>query len=104
MDKIKIYLTKDEKTIIRHIKEYGKETPKNFSQVMFHYILSSLRDKGLVVYKSNYDDIYSVKFTIKGAALLESNPELHNPIDWVKWISLGAVTITAIATSLSLFL
>lgn len=102
MDKIKIYLTKDEKLVLGHVKAGNTKPPQCLSNAMFLFVLSSLRDKGLVEYKSSYTDVLSARLTIKGAALIESNPELENPTDWVKWVTLACAAITAVATSLSL--
>ena len=75
----------------------------NITPVMFIYCLSTLKEKGLVDFKSDYDDVVGVRLTIKGRAYIEQNPKLINPIDW-KWMSVIIVTLmTLIVSTINLF-
>ncbi len=99
----RICLTKTERQVLLYVKVNGKSQPRNVTPVMFHYCLSTLREKGLVWFKSNYSDILGAGLTVKGAASMEQNPKLRNPIDW-KWvITLITTSVTAIAATLALF-
>ena len=101
MERIK--LTKEEKQVFLHVEKYGEEQPKCISPVMFHYYLSTLQEKGMVVFVSNYDKIIKAHLTIKGVAYHEQNPLLKNPIDWKSIIILITTIVTSIATTLALF-
>ncbi len=98
-----IYLTKTEKQVLLHVRDNGKKQPRNISPVMFHYSFSTLKEKGLVGFKTDYDEVISAKLTVKGAAYMEQNPKLKNSIDWKGIITLVMTAITAIATTLALF-
>lgn len=102
MERIK--LTKEEKAVLLHVKQSGEKQPKGLSPAVFHYSLSSLQEKGLVKFIANYEEILAADITIKGAAYLEQNPKLSNPIDWIKIITLIMTIITALATTLALFI
>lgn len=100
----RIRLSREEKKVLRHIVGNGEKQPRDTTPIMFHYCLSTLQEKGLVKFRSNYDEILSAKITVKGAAYLEQNPELKNPIDW-KWIiQTVLIAATAVATMLALFI
>lgn len=78
--------------------------PRNITTNQYHHALSTLQEKGLIIFKSNYDQIEDAKTTIKGRAYIDSNPKLKNPIDW-KWIiTTILMAITAIATTFALFI
>ena len=94
MERIK--LTKEEKQVFLHVEKYGEEQPKCISPVMFHYYLSTLQEKGMVVFVSNYDKIIKAHLTIKGEAYCEQNPLLKNPID------LERITLAIASVSLAL--
>lgn len=100
----RIYLTKEEKTVFLHIKDYGNAQPRNLSPVIFHYCLSTLKEKGLIDFSANYDEVRRASLTVKGAAYLEQNPKLINPVDWKGIIILILTSITAISTTLALFI
>lgn len=99
----RIRLTRDEKEVMGHIAANGGKQPAKISPVMFHYSLSTLREKGLADFKSNYGEVIDARLTMKGLAYVEQNPNLKNPVDW-KWIITITLTgITAVATTLALF-
>ena len=81
----RIRLTRDEKHVFLHVNEHREKRPMNITPVMFIYCLSTLKEKGLVDIKSDYDDVVGARLTIKGRAYIEQNPKLINPIDW-KWM------------------
>lgn len=81
MERIK--LTKTEKQVLRHVEEYGEKQPRDITPTMFQYCLSTLREKGMVEFKTNYDEVIKARLTIKGVAYIEQNPRLLNPIDWI---------------------
>ena len=100
----RIRLTRDEKAVFLHVHEHGEKKPMSITPVMFIYCLSTLKEKGLVDFKSNYDEVLGARLTIKGRAYIEQNPKLTNPIDW-KWVITVLLTaITAFATTLALFI
>ena len=100
----RIYLTKDEKRVLRHVKEHGKKQPRNITPTVYSYCLITLQEKGLVVFQVNYDEILYAALTIKGKAYFEQNPSLCNPIDW-KWIiNTSILAIGAMAAVLGLFI
>lgn len=78
-----------EKQVLLHVKERGEEQPRSITLVMFLYCLSTLREKGLVEFKTNCDEVIRAGLTIKGAAYIERNPKLTNPVDWKGIITLG---------------
>lgn len=99
----KIHLSKTEKVVFRHVAEKGGKQPRDVSPVMFQYCLSTLEEKGLVCFRANYDEVLSAELTVKGAAYAEQNPGLRNPVDW-KWIVTATLSaITALATTIALF-
>lgn len=103
-DMERIRLTMDEKHVFLHVNEHGEKRPMNITPVMFIYCLSTLKEKGLVDFKSDYDDVVGARLTIKGRAYIDQNPKLTNPIDW-KWIITAVLTaLTAFATTLALFI
>ena len=103
MDTEKIRLSKDEKRTLRHVAENSKKLPQDITLIMFRYCLSTLREKGLVKFRSKYDEILAAGITIKGAAYLERNPKLRNPVDW-KWVaSITVGLIAAVAAIAALF-
>lgn len=99
----RIYLSNFEKLVFLHVQENGGKVPRNITLVMFHYCLSTLREKGLVEFKVNYDEVIRAGLTVKGAAYLEQNPKLRNPVDWKWLVTTILVAITAVATTLALF-
>ena len=94
----RIRLTRDEKSVFLHVNKHGEKNPMNITPVMFIYCLSTLKEKGLVEFKSNYDEVFGARLTIKGRAYIEQNPKLTNPIDW-KWLSVMIVTSTTLLIS-----
>ncbi|MBR5898822.1 MAG: hypothetical protein IKZ14_05075 [Muribaculaceae bacterium] len=95
----KIYLDDFEKELFRNVCKGDISQPRNLSLNQFHYSLSTLQEKGLIIYKTEYDKIIDIKPTIKGLAYLDTYPRLPNPIDW-RWITsivLSAITTTTLA-------
>ena len=93
MERIK--LTKEEKQVFLHVAKYGDKQPKCISPATFHYCLATLQEKGLVKYKSNYNEILETGLTVKGAMYLEQYPRLRNPIDWERIIlAIASVSLT----------
>ena len=45
--------------------------PRNITINQYHHALSTLQEKGLVIFKSNYDQIEDAKTTIKGRAYID---------------------------------
>ena len=99
----RISLSRTEKAVLRHVCANGGVQPMNITPNMFLYTLSTLQEKGLVQFRSDYDEVTGAKLTIKGRAYLEQNPKLTNPIDWKSIITIIATTTTAIATTIALF-
>lgn len=100
----RIYLDSIEKLLLININNGNFSMPRNITTNQYHHALSTLQEKGLIQFKSNYDQIEDAKTTIKGRAYIDSNPKLKNPIDW-KWIvTTILMAITAIATTLALFI
>ena len=98
----KIYLNDFEKGLFRNVCKGDISQPRNLSLNQFHYSLSTLQEKGLIIYKTEYDKIIDIKPTIKGLAYLDTYPRLSNPIDW-RWIT--SIVLSAItATTLALFI
>lgn len=69
---------------------------------MFPYCLSTLREKELIEFKTNYDEVVKAGLTIRGA-YIEQNPKLANPVGWKGIITLALTALTAIATTATLF-
>lgn len=101
MERIK--LTKSEKQVLLHVVKHGAEQPRNITPIIFHFTLSTLKEKGLIDFIASQSEVVDTKLTIKGKAYLEQNPKLYNPIDWKSTITLIMTIITAIATTLALF-
>ena len=101
MERIK--LTKDEKSVFRHVIKNGGKQPMELSPDVFIDSLSTLQEKGLVKCKFNYDEVLDAKLTVKGAVYLRRNPKLKNPIDWLTIIIAVSTAITAIAAVISIF-
>jgi hypothetical protein len=99
-----VYLTKDEKTVFRDIILKGNERPAGVTDACFFLCVASLRQKGLVEAQINYNEITDVKASYIGVAYYSENPVLSNPVDWYKVITAIAVILTAIATSVALFI
>lgn len=99
----RIRLSKVEKQVFLHVKEHGEKQPQSITLVMFQYYLSTLREKGLIEFKTNYDEVVKAGLTIKGAAYMEQNPKLANPVGWKGIITLALAAMTAIATTAALF-
>lgn len=99
----RIRLSKAEKQVFLHVKEHGEEQPRSITPVMFLYCLSTLREKGLMEFRADYDEVVRAGLTIKGAAYIEQNPKLTNPVDWKGIITLALAAMTAIATTAALF-
>ncbi len=70
---------------------------------MFHLCLSTLQEKGLVMFRNNYNEVIIAKLSIKGEAYLEQNPKLRNPIDWLEIIKLVFLGLTSAASIVALF-
>jgi hypothetical protein len=100
----RIYLTKEEKMILRHIAKGERKAPGNITPNMYLYHLATLQEKGLAIFQEYYDEVHRSRLTTKGKAYIESNPKLHNPTDWKGIISLVAVLVSAAAASLALFI
>ena len=100
----RIRLTKEEKHVLLHVSEYGEKQPRDTSLLVFLHSLSTLQEKQLVVFKANYDEVIRASLTVKGAAYLELNPKLKNPIDW-KYIILAVLSaITAVSTAMTVYI
>lgn len=97
----RIRLTRYEKQVLLHVREHGEKQPRTISPLVFLHTLTTLQDKGLVKFRSDYNEVFSASLTVKGAVYLEVNPKLRNPVDW-KWIILAVLSgITAISTALA---
>jgi hypothetical protein len=101
MERIK--LSKEEKQVLLHVQSNGGEQPRNVTPIMFHFCLSTLKEKGLVEFLASLSGVVDARLTIKAQAYLEQNPKLKNPIDWKGIITLIMTAMTAIATTLALF-
>lgn len=99
----RIRLTKDEKYVLLHVRDHGEEQPPTISPAVFHLCLSTLLEKGLVMFRDNYGEVIAAKLTIKGEAYLEQNPKLRNPIYWLEIIKLVFLGLTAAASIVALF-
>ena len=100
----RMHLNRIEKLLLKNINNGDFSMPRNITTNQYHHALSTLQEKGLIIFKSNYDQIEDAKTTIKGRAYIDSNPKLKNPIDW-KWIiTTILMAITAIASTLALFI
>jgi hypothetical protein len=97
-------LTKDEKTVFRSIILKGKECPAGITDACFFLCVLALHQKGLVEAQINYNEIIDVKASYIGNAYYAENPTLRNPVDWYKVISITALILTAIATTVALFI
>lgn len=84
----RIGLSKIEKQVLLHVKEHGEEQPRSVTPVMFLYCLSTLREKGLVEFRADYDEVIKARLT--------------NPEDWKGIITLGLVAVIAV-TIVALF-
>ena len=102
-DMERIKLNKDEKMVLLHLKEKGGKQPRNLSPLVFFYSLSTLQEKGLVKCRFNYDEVIDAKLSVKGKVYLEQNPKLKNPIDWKTFIIVISTAITAVATTVAIF-
>ena len=98
----RIHLTKKEKAVLRHVKEHGEKQPRNITPTIYSYCLSTLQEKGMVVFRANYEEVIYAGLTVKGKAYLEQNPKLKNPINW-NIVTAIATVATATATILALF-
>lgn len=102
MERIK--LTLPEKKVLKELKVGRLNVPNGVNTFDFIEAVRSLTEKRLIVSRINYDEIIDMKLTSKGQAYIINNPSLRNPIDW-KWIITTTLTaITAIATTIALFI
>lgn len=71
----------------------------------FDYIeaIIGLSEIGLIKSVVNYDEIIDVALLPKGHAYINSNPALHNPINWTMIAAIGAC-IAALSSITALFL
>lgn len=99
MDRIK--LTKDEKILIRALKEGETDTPL-LTDGAKYLAARSLERKGLVDVIFCYGKVENIKLSYECKAYLETNPLLRNPIDW-RLIEIIFMGVTAIASFLALF-
>ena len=100
----RIRLNSDEKKALRRIALGKGWTPDCMPADNYTDAVISLTEKKLTDSIVNYDTVEDVKLTVKGRAYLNNNPHLYNPIDW-KWVVLALFTaMTAIATTVALFI
>ncbi len=100
----RIYLSDMEKIVLRGVNEHEEEQPEDISKSDFYLALSTLRDKGFLILKTNYDEVLGARLSVMGKYYLKHNPDLKNPIDWIKIFTLVTTGVTAIAAILSLFI
>lgn len=99
----RIRLTKDEKRVLRWVALKRSGRPEGMSNDGYFEAVIGLTEKGLLVSRTNYDDVIDARSTAKGRVYCSQNPHLHNPVDW-KWLATFiAALITAISTTLMLF-
>lgn len=101
MEKIK--LSKQEKIVLRTIASGEKNTPL-LNDGQFFIAVVQLKAKSLVDAAINYDKIESIRLSYYGKAYMQANPSLSNPIDWWRVCQTAATIITAIATTIALFI
>ncbi len=102
MERIK--LTKEEKETLLSVKMQGHKQPRNLSPILFQFALSTLREKGLVEFKTTTKgDAYFAELTLKGKTYIEHNPMLKNPIPWKDIVLIVLSAITAVSTFVALF-
>ncbi|MDR1091170.1 MAG: hypothetical protein LBL79_08860 [Prevotella sp.] len=100
----RVHLTKEEKAVFRGIIQKGNERPAGITDACFFLCVISLRQKGLIEAIINYNKIVDVKASYIGVAYYCENPTLRNPVDWYKIVTTIALILTAIATSIALFI
>lgn len=100
----RIRLTKDEKRVLRWVALKRSGRPEGMSNDGYFEAVIGLTEKKLLVSATNYDDVLDVDTTAKGRVYCSQNPHLYNPVDW-KWLATFITAlITAIATTLALFM
>lgn len=99
----KIRLTKEEKIVLRTLAG-GERKTALLNDGEFFLAVVTLRSKGLVDAALNYSTIEDVRLSYFGKAYMQANPTLGNPIDWWRIIQMVATVITAIATTIALFI
>jgi hypothetical protein len=100
----RINLTKEEKETLLSVKMQGYKQPRHLSPILFQFALSTLREKGLVEFKTTTKgDAYFAELTLKGKAYIEYNPMLKNPIPWKDIVLIVLSAITAVSTFIALF-
>lgn len=98
----RINLSQQEKDVLRHLTLSDKQ-PRNLSPIVYEYTLATLQEKGLIHFIADYGEITNIQLTLKGKAYLEQNPKLTNPIDWYHIISITMLCLTALSSTLALF-
>lgn len=78
----RIYLTKDEKNVLRHVAEKGGEGPWELPMLQVKYALYLLEQKRLIYYILNFDEAVDARLTLCGRYYIEQNPKLKNPTLW----------------------
>ncbi|MCD8313419.1 MAG: hypothetical protein LUC24_04595 [Bacteroidales bacterium] len=100
----RIYLSDLEKFVLLSVQDHEEEQPEEISKSDFYLALSTLRDKGLIILNTNYDEILGARLSVMGKYYLKHNPDLKNPVDWIKIFTLVTTGITAVAAILALFI
>lgn len=96
MERIK--LTKTEKRILRELHRGNDNIPYGVDKFSHFDAVMSLREKGLVKAKTDFENVVDVKLTAKGHAYMNANPRLLNPTDWIPDLILVLSTVIAVAS------
>lgn len=99
-------LSNEARNVMFALRTHNIDTcPKTMLQSAFNNGARELQLMGLAVcHQEESGNVEVVCLTDYGKLYLESNPRLRNPIDW-KWIITTIIaTITAIGTTLMLFI
>lgn len=102
MERIK--LSKNEKEVFWLAMNNKQLPPLGMPYEVYFACIFSLHQKGLVNARFDCNKIASMHRTQLGEAYLTLNPSLKNPVDWLRIAELVFMGVTAIATTLALFI
>lgn len=98
----RIYLSRWEKRVLRHLFTGYKGIPQGMDDVAYLAAIMDLDKKGFIKARLNYEEVVDVKLTIRGRAYRQFNPLLLNPINWSQVAAMAAIW-AAVAATVALF-
>ena len=93
----RIYLSRWEKRVLRHLLFGGKGKPEGMDIIAYVAAVTDLDKKGLIKACLNYEEVLDTHITLRGRAYCMYNPLLLNPVNWAQVAAFAAIVAAGAA-------